>query len=206
VPLLDRAEGWLRLARLVPNWAKELADATSSPSSLEDDLWHYLHEDVINGLLDDSGPLINGSRLGLRFIDSSGRGVYVNGELLFRKMRLPFREMGQRILGAKEAVLDFARRHGVPPPSWWSDASNGESQPSRSPEQLKPAPDQIIIEAIRCAYDAAEDAGRKPPNIKELPPAVQPFLQQKGFYSSGRHIMQLGEEIDFAPDFELTHG
>jgi hypothetical protein len=71
VPLLDRAEGWLRLARLVPAWANELADATSSPSALEGDLWHYLHEDVINGLLDDSGPLINGSRLGLRFIDSS---------------------------------------------------------------------------------------------------------------------------------------
>ena len=162
MPLLDRAEGWLRLARLVPNWAKELADATSSPSSLEDDLWHYLHEDVINGLLDDSGPLINGSRLGLRFIDSSGRGVYVNGELLFRKMRLPFRGMGQRILGAKEAVLDFARRHGVPPPSWWSDDSRGENQPSRSSGQLKQAPERIVIEAIRCAYDAAEAARRKP--------------------------------------------
>jgi hypothetical protein len=197
VSLLDRAEGWLRLARLVPAWANELADATSSPRASEDDLWHYLHEDVINGLLDDSGPLINGSRLGLRFIDSSGRGVCVNGWLLFGKMHLPFRGMGQRILVAKEAVDDFARRHGVPPPSLGSDASRGENQPSRSPGQLKPAPQRIVIEAITCAYDAAEDAGRKPPNIKELPAAVQPFLQQKGFYSSGRRIMQLGDREEF---------
>ena len=197
MPLLDRAEGWLRLARLVPAWANELADATSSPNSLEDDLWHYLHEDVINGLLDDAGPLINGTHLGLRFIDSSGRGVYVNGELLFRKMRLPFRGMGQRILGAKEAVLDFARRHGVPPPSWWSDDSRGENQPSRSSGQLKQAPERIVIEAIRCAYDAAEAAGTKPPNIKELPAAVQPFLQKKGYWDSGNHIMQLGHREEF---------
>jgi hypothetical protein len=39
----------------------------------------------------------------------------------------------------------------------------------------------MIIEAIRCAYNAAEAARRKPPNIKELPAAVQPFLRQKGF-------------------------
>jgi len=195
VPLLDRAEEWLRLAGLVPAWANEFADATSSPSALEDDLWHYLHEDVINGLLDDSGPLVEGSRLGLRFIDSSGRGVYVNGRLLFGRTDLPFRRMGQRILVAREAVLDFARRHQVPPPSCWSDASGDENQPRRSQVKLRPAPDRIVIEAIRRAYDAAEAARSKPPNIKELPAAVQPFLQ--GFYASGRRIQQLGDAEEF---------
>jgi hypothetical protein len=197
VPLLDRAEGWLRLARLVPAWASELADATNSASALEADLWHYLHEDAMNGLLDDSGPLINGSRFGLRFIDSSGRGVYVEGRLLFGKMHLPFRGRGQRILVAKEAVLDFARRHGLRPPSWWAVASKGETQPSRSQVKLKPAPDRIVIDAIRCAYDAAQASGSKPPNIKELPAAVQPLLQQQGFSASGRHIQQLGEAEEF---------
>src|SRR5262249_45477093 len=79
----------------------------------------------------------------------------------------------------------------------WCDASKGESQPSRSQVKLKPAPDPIVIEAIRCAYDAAETAGTKPPNIKELPAAVQPLLQQDGFYSSGRRIMQLGGREEF---------
>jgi hypothetical protein len=55
----------------------------------------------------------------------------------------------------------------------------------------------MIIEAIRCAYDAAEAARGKPPNIKELPAAVQPFLRQKGFSASGRHIGQLGDAEEF---------
>ena len=62
---------------------------------------------------------------------------------------------------------------------------------------MKPAPDRIVIEAIRCAYDAAEAAGTKPPNVKELPAAVQPFLQQKGFRASGRRIQQLGAAEEF---------
>ena len=197
MPLLDRAEGWLRLARLVPAWANELADATSSPSSLEGDLWHYLHEDIINGLLDDSGPLINGSCFGLRFIDSSGRGVYVNGWLLFGKMHLPFRGMAQRILVAKEAVLDFARRHEVPPPSSGSDASNGVSQPSQSPGQLKLASTTMIKEEIRSEYAAATAENRKAPNIKEVQAPVQLRLKQKGFFASKLRIEHLANAEEF---------
>jgi hypothetical protein len=197
MPLLDRAEGWLRLARLVPAWANELADANSSPSSLEGDLWHYLHEDVINGLLDDSGPLINGSRLGLRFIDSSGRGVYVNGCLLFGKMRLPFREMGQRILGAKEAVLDFARRRELSPPSCWSDATKGGRELSRAPEELKPASEAMTKEEMRSVCKEEQAAGRKEPNVKELSALVQPRLQRKGRRASRRWIEKLAEAPEF---------
>ena len=61
----------------------------------------------------------------------------------------------------------------------------------------RPAPTAMIIEAIRRAYNAAEAARRKPPNIKELPAAVQPFLRQKGFSASGRHIEQLGDVEEF---------
>jgi len=46
-------------------------------------------------------------------------------------------------------------------------------------------------------YDTAEAEGRKPPNINELPAAVQPILQRKGFYASGRRIKQLGEREEF---------
>src|SRR5262249_15322793 len=112
-------------------------------------------------------------------------------------VHFPFRKRGHRIFLARRAILAFARRHGVPPPSWCSDATKRKTQPSRSQVKLKPAPERIVIEAIRCVYDAAGDAGTKPPNIKELPAAVQPFLQQKGFYSSGRRIMQLGDREEF---------
>jgi len=62
---------------------------------------------------------------------------------------------------------------------------------------LKPAPDAIINQAIRGAYDAAEEAGTKPPNIKELPKAAQPFLRKKGLSASGRHIQKLGDDKEF---------
>jgi hypothetical protein len=61
----------------------------------------------------------------------------------------------------------------------------------------RPAPTAMIIKAIRCAYDAAEAARGKPPNVKELPAAVQPFLRQKGFSASGRHNEQLGDAEEF---------
>jgi hypothetical protein len=106
--------------------------------------------------------------------------------------------MGEVILLSKEAVLDFARRHKLRPPSWWSDASEGESQPSRSPGQLKPSASTAMInEEIKSEYDAAEAAGRKPPNIKELAAVVQLLLEQKSFSASKRRIQLLGEAEKF---------
>jgi len=61
-----------------------------------------------------------------------------------------------------------------------------------SARSLKKAPRGDIDEAIKAAYDAAEAAGSKPPNIKELPAVVLPILEAKGFHASGRFIMQLG--------------
>jgi hypothetical protein len=63
--------------------------------------------------------------------------------------------------------------------------------------QLKSAPKADVVEAIRSAYDAADAAGGKPPNIKELPGAVLPLLKEKGYSASGRRIAQLGEGPEF---------
>jgi hypothetical protein len=186
------AEQWIVLAELVPAWANELADASHSPGQLEHDLWQCLHEDGAIGFLDYSGPLKIGRRWGLCVVDYNGEFRYVSGRLLLGRVPFPFRRSGHRILLAKKATLDFARRHRLPPPSWWKR----ETQRSRS-QVLKPASDRMIREAIGWAYDAAEEEGRKPPNIKELAAAVQPFLQQKGFSASGRRIQQLGADEEF---------
>ena len=191
---MSRAEQWLTLAQLVPAWANECADASHSADQLERDLWQCLYEDARIGFLDHSGPRRNGRRRGLCIIDDNGRFQYISGRLL-GTVHFPFRRRGHRIFLARKAHLALARRHWVPPFSGWPDASEGESQPSRS--QLKEAPERIVIEAIRCAYDAAEAAGTKPPNIKELPAAVQPLLQQQGFSASGQRIQQLGEAEEF---------
>ena len=199
----------------MPAWANELADARNSASHVAVNLRHYLHEDAINGCLDDSGPLRDGGRSGLRIIDDrTGRALHVEGRLLFGKLHFPFHRMGHRILVAKEAVLDFARRHELPPPSWWSDATKAASQlSSRSPEELKPAPMAVdtacsgltdvrqpsqppgelrpapvamIIEKLRSEYDRAEAAGEKPPNVREVSGPVQLALRQKGYWASRR--------------------
>jgi hypothetical protein len=196
--LLYRAEQWLTIAQLVPAWANELADANSSARQLEGDLWHYLREDVINGLFDDSGPLRNGSRLGLRVIDHrSSQPPYVAGRLLFGKMHLPFRSKGDHILAAKEAVLHFARRRELSPPSWWSDATKGGSELSRAPEELKPASEAMTKEEMWSVCNEEQAAGRKEPNVKELSALVQPRLQRKGRRASRQWIEKLAEAPEF---------
>jgi hypothetical protein len=65
VPPLSHPE-WLSVAQLVPDWAKELADATTSVHEVEDELRYRLEKDVTNGFLDD--PRRDGSRLGLRIV------------------------------------------------------------------------------------------------------------------------------------------
>src|SRR5262245_55622949 len=139
----------------------------------------------------------NGSRLGLRVIGPGGQPMYIEGWQLY----VLFRTMERHILLtsslSREALLEFARRHKARPPSWWSDANKGGSEPSRSPEELNPAPDAITNQAITDAYDAAEKAGTKPPNINELPAAVHPLLEQKAFRASGRHIKELGGAPEF---------
>jgi hypothetical protein len=64
---------------------------------------------------------------------------------------------------------------------------------------LKQAPRATVEEAIKAAYDVADAAGDKPPNIKELPAAVQPLLEQRGYSASARSIQELGN----APTFKV---
>lgn len=64
---------------------------------------------------------------------------------------------------------------------------------------LKQAPRATVEEAIKAAYDVADAAGGKPPNIKELPAAVQPLLEQRGYGASAQFIQELGN----APAFKV---
>jgi hypothetical protein len=64
---------------------------------------------------------------------------------------------------------------------------------------LKQAPRATVQEAIKAAYDVADAAGGKPPNIKELPAVVQPLLEQRGYSASARFIQELGN----APAFKV---
>jgi hypothetical protein len=132
VSLLYRSKRWLTLAQLVPTWARELANPTTSASELEGQLWHYLLEDILNGRFDDKV-------LGLAFIQRDNRPVQIQGRLLIGKLNLPLGRYSHRILVSKEAVLDLAQRQELPPPSWWADKSRASKENAADVRLATPA-------------------------------------------------------------------
>jgi hypothetical protein len=71
-------------------------------------------------------------------------------------------------------------------------------QPSAvsTPEQ-KPAVPYQIDEAITVAYDEAESAGKKPPNLKEIVEPVRAALRNQGLQASGRQIQHRADTDEF---------
>jgi hypothetical protein len=59
-------------------------------------------------------------------------------------------------------------------------------------------PEAIIRKAITDVYDAADKEATKPPNINELPAAVQPLLEALGYKASGHRIKKIGRDKEFA--------
>jgi len=59
--------------------------------------------------------------------------------------------------------------------------------------QLRPAPESEIRNAVQAEYDEAAEAGRKAPNIKEVPPLVQVRLEARGFDASQREIARVAD-------------
>jgi hypothetical protein len=131
--ILFRTKEWLTLAQLLPAWASELAERKMDANQIERDLGHILIEDIINDRLDDAGPLEGGRRLGLRVITPENRAGYLDGQQA-RELLMPagtptaFSFVSHRLVVMKVAVLDFARRHELPPPSWWTDASTATKE------------------------------------------------------------------------------
>jgi len=129
---LYRSKRWLTVAQLVPSWARELANATTSANKVEGQLWHYLLEDTVNGRFD-------GKVLGLAFIQPDNRPVPVQGRLLIGKLDLPLGRYSHRILMRKKAARDFARRHRLSPPSWWADKSKVSKENAADARLATPA-------------------------------------------------------------------
>jgi len=136
--ILYRTKGWLTLAQLIPAWASELADGKTNASQIEHDLRQFIIEDIMNGRLDDAGPLADGRRLGLRIITPENRAGYLEGQQAGELLTLAkgsaevFSFVSHRLVLMKEAVFDFARRYQLPPPSWWTDATDVAVQSGRT--------------------------------------------------------------------------
>jgi hypothetical protein len=65
-------------------------------------------------------------------------------------------------------------------------------------ETFRSAPDAKIRDAIRTAYNEAEAAGRKAPNVNEIIKPVQEQLRAEGYDASGRRIQDLADNEEFA--------
>jgi hypothetical protein len=73
--------------------------------------------------------------------------------------------------------------------AWWQTV---EEEPNGgSVAALKPASERRIHAAISRAYDEAEAAGSKPPNLKEIAAPVKATLNRAGYEASGGLIQKL---------------
>jgi hypothetical protein len=196
-------QGWLALAQLLPAWASELAESKTNAGHIERDL---KYEDIINGRLDDAGPPEDGRRLGLRLITPDNRAGYLEGAQA-RELLAPaatpeaFSFISNRLLVMKEAVLDFARRHGLPQPSWWGNATGG-SQEGKSVELTNVAPRRApITPAAAVVGTWTAPRPRKGP----APGTVDRFGESdRALFPEIERIMREGHETVHAAALELA--
>jgi len=80
---------------------------------------------------------------------------------------------------------------------WPAEINREVGKLSDGAKKPKPAPDSLIRQHIKLAYDTADSTGKKPPNIRELPDWVLPTLERDGYVTSKRRIEEIGTEDDF---------
>jgi len=121
--ILFRSQKCLTIFQLTRAWGLELAKGGGEPEQLVHDLTHILMQDIVNGHLDDSGPLWEGRRSGVGCITPDYKVGLIEGHHLLglAKSELTRNWALHNVLVMKEAVLDFASRREIPPPSWWTD-------------------------------------------------------------------------------------
>jgi hypothetical protein len=78
-----------------------------------------------------------------------------------------------------------------------SDGERPEFMPEIQNRSLKSVSGPLVRATIQEVYDVAEAKRERPPNIKELPAAVQLRLKEKGYFASGRLIQKIGDPEEF---------
>ena len=79
---LFRTKEWMTIAQLTRAWGDELAEDERDRRHYVQDLIHRLKEDIVNGHLDDAGPLHGGRRLGVRLIPPESKAGFIEGRQL----------------------------------------------------------------------------------------------------------------------------
>ena len=128
---LFRTSKYLTIAQLTGAWGPELARVRGEdPLQCKEDLTHVLLQAIFNGRLDDAGPVWDDrrlGRLGVACITVDNKAACLEGRHLvdFIGNEESRRWLLHDVLVVKEAILDFARQHQLPPPTWWAEAPGG---------------------------------------------------------------------------------
>jgi hypothetical protein len=162
--VLFRKKEWLTLAELTRGWGVELANAGEADQYIQD-LGHNLLTDISNGRLDDSGPLREGQRSGLRLITPENKAGIIKGHHVRDLLRTSsIFGFSNHIVVMKEAALDFARRHELPPPSWWADGTSLSADTGVTMKDASPTPAPPHV---------ARPRGRKPKKLDQVKQAMR---------------------------------
>jgi hypothetical protein len=181
--ILFRTTSGLTAGQLVHTWAPELAGPGEDSRDCEQNLSHLLFEDIFRGRLDDAGALDHGHRSGLWLIGRDCEAVSIEGDKLINLVgqlelgsnSIPF--ISHFIFVKKEAVLDFACRHGLPPPSWWAEAA------APAGEAASPDPGSTIHPQNPTPARSPRRRGRRPIEVERVKAAIQADIHE------GRHTL-----------------
>jgi hypothetical protein len=81
--------------------------------------------------------------------------------------------------------------------AWLNAGREAPSTSVGSEDALRKAPNGTIRAAITAAYDEAERAGQKAPNVREVVKPVQAKLRDQGFEASGSQIQALADAEEY---------
>ena len=167
---LFRKAGWLTLAQLTRAWGPELANEGEADQSIQD-LRHILMEDILNGRLDESGPLRDEQRSGLRLITPENKAGIIQGHHVRSLLDIstPISWISHHVLVLKEAVLDFARRRELPPPSWWTDDISVSADAGVTTKDTR----SIAASPIPAPTHSARPRGRRPKKLNQVKEAMR---------------------------------
>ena len=151
-------------------WGFELAKVGEEPNRSQTALQHVLLEDIINGRLDHTGPLQDGRKRGLH-LEFGGRAYFVEGHEIRTLMASDPSLSLHRILIMKEAVLDFAKRREIPPPSWWTDVSTDAGVTTKGTHSIAASP-------IPAPTHSAGPRGRRPKKLDQVKEAMREDIRR----------------------------
>jgi Bacterial regulatory proteins, gntR family len=174
--------------QLTRAWGLELAKGGGESEQHIHDLTHILMQDIVNGHLDDSGPFWDGRRLGVGCITDDYKVAPIEGHHL---LALATSELKNWILYnvvvMKEAVLDFASRREIPPPSWWTDCN------SISPDAgvtTKGAP-SLPASPMQAPTHSTRQLGRRPKKLDQVKEAMREDIRGGQKTADGlRHMLE----------------